>query len=608
MPEETPDIKREFQEEADDLIKLGTLLRVSRSEADQLSVEKIMRSDLAIQEKIRKIEEIDQAAAAKSGEGKPQAAAEAVQPAKKRPVKETIFLRGQEPPPRDLKRSGVKSPVYVKATHTPLPYFAFLFREYRKIREFGKRTHILLPVLFPPSVRLNRDAGAALTKHLHPVSNQLLEILNQVLQVGWLHLHKADYNLVAVMKKLCLEINMTNFHLLNYKDKKLLNRLRTLENLFLILQYRVEDPARIISAVEKVLNLQKNIKGDPTGMSKLVRKILGRDVMLPSLYNFILGLNMRKYNRFFTLNELIRRSSAEIIDSGNFDCEAKVYDKIQSYIRKSEKALTEMQKKKKEIQKQRIFLPTDENGDADFSQLQLFYDALQQDNKYNFSKDKENIVLFVPRFLRLFLQSFEQLLNRKVNLSETGEIEIFSSTFFQIESSKLNYLINKMEKIVFSFPHFPRNRYLGIKISNTGPIAIETEFMHLTEESLVHLLNIAKKLSEVLGLRRKTEKTEETFEPLDLNILRGKSFSLPFEEESVISETLINGRSVHQSLTLAVTVIFLTGVYLNDQTSLSLLNMEKYIDQKMQSILEKLERIADQDTFQRIKDSIRDGL
>ena len=511
-----------------------------------------MRRNLSIQEKIKRIREIDQ-----SGE--------------EHPDKEKILQGRKTVIRRDRKRKWVKKArADIKASHNPRYYLSFLFKEYRKVREFGKRTHIFVSVLFPPAVRLN--------------------------------LHKIDYNLISVLKRLCQKINSTNFKLLNYKDKKLINRLRSLEELFLTLQYRPEYPEKIISALDTVLNKDPDFEADPKNMPGLVRKILAKEVMLPSLYNFLLGLNMLKYNRFFTLAELMRRNSGEIIDSSDFDCEPKIYDKIQSYIEESTQNLLLLHKKKREILKLRVFLPTNENGEADFSRLQFFYDAFQSENKYQYVKDKENIVLFAPRFLRLFVHTFEHLLNGKVQFSQVGKVEIFSNVFFQIELSKLPYLIEKMEKLAFSYPTFSRSRYLLIKSANAGAIAIEAELMQIIEECLDYLLGIGKKLSGVLGLREKIGKPEGKSEPLDPIALRGKPFSLPYEENIIKSRTLINGRTVLEALTMAISMSFLAGIFFIDQNTTSLLIREQEIDQKMRSKLEILERIADPETYLELKD------
>ncbi len=577
-------MKREIQKDAEDFITLGNLLRKKMAEKKRLSVEKVMRSNLSIREKIKRIREIDQ-------------------PGEEHPDNEKIFQEGRGVNQRDRKRKRVKKGrVEIKAFHNPRSYLSFLFKDYRKVREFGKKTHIFVSVLFPPGVRLNKDLGTLFVKYLQPASAELLEILNPVLENGWLHLHKIDYNLISILKKLCRKINSTNFKLLDYKDKKLINRLRSLENLFLTLQYRSEYLERIISALDTVLSKDPDFEGVPKNMPGLVRRILTKYVMLPSFYNFLLGLNMLKDNRYFTLTELMRRNSSEIIDSSNFDCEPKINDKIRLFIEEFTKNLLLFRDKKREILKEKIFLPTNENGEADFNKLQFFYDAFQAENQYHYVKDKKNIVLFTPRFIRLFVQTFERLLYGKVQLSQVGKVEIFSRAFFQIELSRLSYLIVKMEKFAFSYPTFSRSRYLLIKSTNEGATAIEAELMQILNESLHYLLGIGKKLSGVLGLREKIGKSKGKNKPLDPIILKGKAFSIPYEENVVKSRTIINGKTVLEALTMAISMTFLVGIFFNDQNTTSLLIREQEINQKMRSMLEILERISDLESYLELKD------
>ena len=141
-----------------------------------------------------------------------------------------------------------------------------------------------------------------------------------------------------------------------------------------------------------------------------------------------------------------------------------------------------------------------------------------------------------------------------------------------------------------------------IKTTNAGAIAIEAEVMQVIEECLDYLLSIGKKLSEVLGLREKTGKPNGKAEPLDLIVLRGKQFILPYEDNIVESGTFINGRTVLEALTMVISMSFLMGVFFNDQNTTSLLNREQETDQKMRSILEILERVADPNTYLELRD------
>jgi hypothetical protein len=55
-------------------------------------------------------------------------------------------------------------------------------------------------------------------------------------------------------------------------------------------------------------------------MSNLVKMVLTKDGTMPSLYNYFLGLNMLKYRRYLTMNDLIREDAGPVVDSTEFDC------------------------------------------------------------------------------------------------------------------------------------------------------------------------------------------------------------------------------------------------------------------------------------------------
>ena len=113
----------------------------------------------------------------------------------------------------------------IKSFHTQASFFRFLFFEYKHIRNFGNVSHIFFPNIFPPGIQLSKDVCTTFTKYLQPWSVSIFKTTTHIIKTGWPYLNKKEYNLIVVLKKLCEKIVKTDFTILNYSDKNLINKL-----------------------------------------------------------------------------------------------------------------------------------------------------------------------------------------------------------------------------------------------------------------------------------------------------------------------------------------------------------------------------------------------
>ncbi len=570
--------KEEINKEAEAHIALGLLLRKERSEEKKRAVEEIFQSDLSVIEKAEEIRKSDGDVANKA-----------------LPEEET----GEIEQPAALPFSRVRE--MIKIPYKRVSYFTFLFDEYKKMKVFGKNTHIFNLVFFPPNVRLNPEIRSFIRKYLQPWAVDLLRITSFVLEIGWYYLQKKEYNLLVVFHKLCQRIVATNFSVFDYKDKNLINKLRNLETLFFMLHYRPEYTQLISTYLEEVLSKDPKRKNDFAEASNWVKSILHQDVTLPSFYNFILGLNMLKYKRFFLLKDLIRSNLKGIINSKKFECEPGVRKKINTYIQESKEKIILLHEQLMEIRRLKGFLTFMDSGEVDVSPIYHFYDTNRISNEYNSMEDRENIMVFTPRFLRIFEKTFTPLLNGKVTLAKIGRVELFSQSFFQLDFTQYRNLIAKLEKIAFSFPIFPLSRYLNIKNSKSGAIPAEIEFMMLINEEITILTGIGKKIEKILRLRRKNTSAREGSAPLERVALSGKPFNLPYENAVIKSKNSLNGKTVVESLIEAISISLIASVFFQETNISGLIRGEKKIDKDIKSILKILNRIADPKSVESIE-------
>jgi hypothetical protein len=508
--------------------------------------------------------------------------------------------------PLDNEDAIVKARVWrnrrkIKAYQKKSSYFRFLFFEFKKIGEFGKKTHIFYTKLLPPGLILNKDIAHPFTNYLVTCSCDLFKILTGILQNGWHHLNKREYNLLLILKKLCEKITKTNFNLLNYKDRNLIEKLRSIETLFLILCYHNHYLDTILSSVQTVLEKDPEYHDDIRDVLVLIKRILTRDGDLPSFYNFILGLNMFKSNRYLILQDLIQRNCGEIISSSNFECDQDIKQEIDRYVQECKNELVLIYKQKQKIEHIQSFLPKDDHGAFDFKTLQYLYESGQKDKKHNFFEDQENAVLFTARYLGFFESAFVNLLNGKVSLSGLNKVEIFSHYFFQLEFSRIRSISEKLVKYSFDFPSpFTLDHYRAVNGSNRRATRTEAEAVQMISEGITNLYDIGKKVERVLNLRLPQKDVQEKQAPLEAVILRGKPFSLPYEDRILKYRSNLGGKTVVEALSFVVTVCFLSCVFFRDRNISTLLDKEERINREIQSMLETLERIAPPKVYQEL--------
>ena len=171
--------RTEIEREADDHIALGLLLRKDRDEQKKSAVSKVLASELTVAQKIEKIREIDE-------------------------KEDTLALL------RIVRQVGAQSSRgyasrvsrSIKRPLQRLSWIAFLFRELPRVREFGRRSHILRTRFMPPGVRMERRLREFFVRELQPSAVELSRLLAPVAEHGWLYLTPRQYNLLVLLKRL----------------------------------------------------------------------------------------------------------------------------------------------------------------------------------------------------------------------------------------------------------------------------------------------------------------------------------------------------------------------------------------------------------------------
>ncbi len=583
MPNIAADSQQAIQNEAQAHIELGMLLRKSRSDELKARVESMLQEKTGVREKIIGIRRLD-------GDKDPGP----------KTVDKMATSRAQ---PLKFK-TAMLQPV-IKARLPRLGYFKYLFHQHRQIRELGLKEHLLRPVFFPPSVRLDPEALSNVMAQMQPICSELHELCDIALDLGWLCLEKRQYNLIVLLRRFCRSLDTTNFNLLDKGDCKLIDKIQLLEFYFFVLQYREDYVELTIAALQRALDNDSRYKGDSATIAVLITKALSRDMLHPSFWSLLLCLNMLKSRRYVIMRNLISTDIGDILNSEEFACVSRVRQKIDDYVEDSAKKILFLSDQYQDIEQFKRFLPTTGEGTIDYSPLTTFYEgAGRVANDYDFEIDRENVMLFAPRFLRMFDNTFFPLLCGKVAVSGVGRVVIFGKDCFPTEFGKIRHVIDALEKLTFGYHLFPYKRFIDIKRANKGAIRIELEIAETIDKAIDLLVGIGRRLESALNSPQRRIGQDEEPRPLDSSVFKGLAFNLPHETSSISSKDSLHGQKVFEALGFTVNICFLAAAYFYDQYTMELLQQGGTIQRQIRTRMEDVQRIANEETLSQIKEKV----
>ena len=563
---------REIEKEADDNIALGRLLRKDREEEKTKAVERILSTDLRIPQKIEKIQEIDE----KEGEEVER-------------IVQRAYLQA-------VRRRFVKIRDAVKASQKSVSYLPYLLKERKRVREFSKETHVLETRFLPPGIRVNRELRDYFVRSLQNWAADLSPRLNLITEQGWLHLTPLQYNLVVLLKALTDKLLVFDFVHLNYRDRNLIDKVKRIESLFLMLHYRPEYVDSILSSVLTVYKKQGKKEEEGSETRNLAVRILTKEASLPSLYNCIVGFNMVKNRCFLTLADLMQPGLGETVSSKEFNCSADVRQRIDAYVQKSLDSIKKLHSQLHEVRRLNSYLGYDDQGNIDTGNLRRLYRKTVGEDEGDYDVDQENVLLFAQRLFQAFYSTFLPLLNGKVQIGGIGRAAVFSRSFYELEMARLEAVVEKLKKGPFHFSNFPLSQYLQVKEARIGAIRNEGELIQLIDEGIAGLADLGKSLAKVLGSGVGTLKAEKV-EPLELVIFQGKPYSLPYAEQRIRDRSYLEGKTVSEALSDAVSLCFTAGMLFRDRFVFFFLGNERRYEMELQAQMKFLKNLMDPDRY-----------
>lgn len=584
---------------------LGKLLQKSRSDEHTQRVDDILKSDLPLEDKVRKIEKLDEqkkeSALRSLKKQRLQAGETTGKPTSPSP---SSLLTDQLPVDSEGFKETARNRNRLKRRVEDNTFLNYVFKDAGKIKRFGKDTHVLATGVLSLKPIPNPDVRIQFTNHVQKnILPQAVHYCTSVVDVGWKHLTKRDYNLVVLFSHLLDEIQKIDFYNLDYKKRNLIDKITSVERYYYVFHSHNEYPNLLLHALRDTAAKEPEIFADQKDPLEFVGPVLLKDYSLPSLYNFILGLNMIKTRRFLSMDDLIVKDSGSLVYMKDFDCSPKIREDMLAYLRELEHQLVSLTSRWEEIVRLQAFIPSKGPQEVDMHLLEDLYNTYRKDHEgTSFQKDKEKTLDFTLEILGLFLTDFRRILTDEIGIEKIGKTRIFSKQFFDMEFGKLASVQTKIEKLCFTLPSFPRKRFLILKQNRKGAISAEAEALQLIDEVSTILYGMGTKIATLLRTRSGNPEKADDMQPLESVALQGKSFYIPYENHKVQYRGLLHGSSVFTAMTSICSCCFLTALYFQNNDITSILKREQKIKEKISEITSDLKRILSPEGYMMMKE------
>ncbi len=589
----------------DDFGALSKLLNQSRNEADNSKVRSILDSGLSLEEKIQKIQEIDKKNRKNTTAARLKNSMEHAEKVSRRKGIDSGSAEPQEAfvtenipeeqtaSARQVYREVRKNQVDIKAFITPKSFLAFFFSDYRDIKQFGIKTQIYETGAFGIKLNINPNMGRHFSEVLQQkLAKPLKDILQELLKTSWLVLDKKHYNMLVMLNKHCEALIQVDFLRLDYKNKKLIDKLSTLERSFLLLHHKPEVPSEIIECFDLILDKDPKLGDTISRAVNFTKQILSRDLLRPSLYNLLLGLNIVKNRSMIELKDLILPVQP-LIYLDDYDCSAQIKKDIDQYLNEVEKKLGPNLKELEDLIRTRVFLPADENGNLNFAQLEQFYSRERKNRKPNFTADQENMIRFTQSLAGMFDESYSAVLSEQIEVQDFGKVALFASGVFSSELDRLRLKEDRLEKLLFQLPSFPRNRFINLKSTGNTSVPAETEALHEIADIISILHSAAKRIAMVMRNRMPVPEEENSdWKPINNVHLQKDQIAIPFENKPILAPQEHLGKTVLQVLQEFCYTAYQAAAFCFDNEINVLLKKEKNLKGDLDGLLEIYKRIA----------------
>ncbi len=576
---ETADLQKRFDK----------LIQRERSREAQTRVEEIASGELLLDEKVRRIQEID------NKEFQDSLNEEKL---RQKDIDDLIRRNGIVTFEEAGKLRGNIKHLFLRR-----PYLIYILTDRKRIREFAEKTGLLWTGLLPPNVKPEKIVKSELV-NVQKLCASLLPTVISVLKVAWMYLPKLDYNLLVRFRDLCEAVAGTNFESFDYGEPKLVLRFKAIETAFLLCNYKAEYPEIIAGSLANVLIKYPRYADKAQNFSEAVRRILL--VQHPrSLSNILVALNMAAYRRYLTLRDLYDKTIAESVPTFGFECDDLVQTRINMHTEELVQKLIALRRTKDEAQRIQNSIGqfvTAADGSYDYGLLKSFYKSSTADD-LNFSIDSKNVSAFAQNIFHLYTLYFEEFLTGRISVRDYGQVKAFGGDFCASEFQALKSYSDELAQAYFSCPSFPVEKFVSLKQDpNVKPLHSEEPIYKFILELTTLAVRIGKKRAAVALYRDKNDPgDEDAFVQITTAVLKSHVARIPHWNKVIFSDGFLKDKTFGEALTYTASLSLLIGVFFMDDSLAQLLNKESAINQKIEELYFEMDRLCDAVTFEKIR-------
>jgi len=596
-----------LEQEAKVLIRLAQLLQMPRSPKDKKTVLELMASRKTDREKLKILESLslktqtisivphggtapnEEISALSSEDLPPQTPADSL-------VRFVETLDSNRAKPGVLRIQGRWK--FIKRDFLPSGFWRFLFCERGRILDFGHRTAVISKGRWLWSLMVKPEVFTQLRDHLQKEwAHGLRKVLKGLLERSWKYLTRTEYNLMAVMDRLCAQIEEIPFESFNPTDSRLFERLASVVPLFFVFYSRADYLELLLFALEKALAKDPHQDAVRSISQTLVKKILTANASRPSLYHVIEGLAMIRWKRNINLMELLDTTHGPYLCHDEFDCTAPVQELIDKTVKDSVQKLNSLRESLTQVRLLRGFLPLLSDGTVDLSDWEKVYDGGLQGQGGKWIQDQENYFLFGASLAEVFSSIFEGFLCGQCLFADEKKRKIFTSEIFGPDMEKFQILIPRLRKTGFALPGFSLNRFRNLRTQGGKTTSLEGEGLAFLQELGKRFVHMAEKLIAILSSRLPWEEGIE-YPPIPSLILSGRKAHLPGEGYLVAENLILGGRTGLELLNWITSLCLRAGVIFFDDRVMGLSRSQNHLVEEIKKRMDYLERVADSNLWE----------
>jgi hypothetical protein len=509
---------------------------------------------------------------------------------------------------KDVQRNRKR----IKRSLAQNSFFSYILFDFWKIRKYGRDTGLIESA---PLFRLKVAAGIGerLERSLkQDVVIPLAARLDVILQKAWLHLNKEEYNLIALLRSVCLESERLALLRMNSGSRYIHEMFRNLEPQLLLFYYRPQLVKRLLEILSHAHDSMESVRFSFRETRMLIERLILFDAMRPSLSQTVLAVNMVNSRRFLSMNDLIDAPEEPLISRLEYDVDDKLHREIYRYLDDLDKKLAALHSTFVQMNGQRHFMPRLDAQTPDLTMLQRFITGKTgPERKGIYSELYTNIPSYVLDFSNTWIRSFETLICRQPLVEQHGAVSLFSPSLFSDYFSKLKFNLDQIERMRTQLPFFQILRYLELTKKSRRPggygeaaSKLETRLLALLDDHIQLFRALKEELHRLCVVFSYPEERweSETIGGEDMRKLpRGNQMIIKLADRKLLSDGFINGMSVREAMTASVSLLNLYLYELQEGNVLSELEDDAKIRSTIRNLLQVAGRLGNAEQRRRFE-------